>query len=386
MRRNRLILLALLILSLVLITLRGGSLSYGFFFLIVSVPLVSLIYLLYVLFTFKIYQELATKTIVAGEPTAFRFILRNENILTYSGIRVLFHSDFSAISGLSDLTEYELLPGEGVSRETTLTCRYRGSYSVGIRAVRIEDYLRLFSFTYRKNPLIVKVNPRLVRLKSLAGFDIAHVSPRHSMSVSSERDFVVRDYVPGDSIRDIHWKATAALGKPMVRKHAGPEEPSVMILMDSFRKSDDELVFLPLENKILETTLALSLYFVNESVTVRAVTWQNGLSEHVIEGNDAFENFYSEMSAFVFRSSETPGILLETASVSPALLEASCVYLVISEWTSESLSLCERLGRSGTPVTVCLISDNPESFPDEAPPALTSIITIPTEGELEEYL
>lgn len=386
MRRNRLILLALIVLSLVLITLRGGSLSYGFFFLLVAVPLVSLIYLVYVLMTFKIYHELASRSIVAGEPTSFRFILRNENIITYSGVRVLFHSDFSSISGLSDQTEYELMPGDGVSRETTLTCRYRGSYSVGIRAVRIEDYLRLFSLSYTKNPLIVKVNPRIVRLKSLASFDIAHVSPRRSQALSSERDFAVRDYIPGDSIRDIHWKATAALGRPMVRKHTGPEEPSVVIIMDSFRTSEDEHVFLPLENKILETTLALSLYFVNESVTVRAVSWQNGLSERILEGGDAFDQFYTEMSAFVFKPAEDPSTLMTTASNAPSLLDASQVYMVVSECTPHTLALCERLGRSGTPVTVCLINDDPKALPQEAPPPLTDIIMIPTEGELEKYL
>lgn len=386
MRRNRFILLALFVLSLVLITLRGGSLSYGFFFLVVAVPLVSLIYLVYVLMTFKIYQELATRSIVAGEPTSFRFILRNENIFTYSGVRVLFHSDFSSISGLSDLTEYELMPGDGVSRETTLTCLYRGSYSVGIRAVRIEDYLRLFSFSYTKNPLIVKVNPRIVRLKSLASFDVAHVSPRRSQALSSERDFAVRDYILGDSIRDIHWKATAALGRPMVRKHTGPEEPSVVIIMDSFRSSDDERIYLPLENKILETVLALALYFVNESVTVRVVTWQNGLCEHVLEGGDSFEHFYAEMSAFTFKSAEDPSTLMTGVANAPSLLDASQVYPVVSGCTPHTMALCERLGRSGTPVTVCLINDDPKALPQEAPPALTDIVIIPTEGELEEYL
>ncbi|MCR5520955.1 MAG: DUF58 domain-containing protein [Lachnospiraceae bacterium] len=386
MRRNRLILLIIFILSLVLITLRGGSLSYGFFFLVVSVPLVSLIYLIYVMTTFKIFQELATKSVVAGEPTSFRFILKNENSFTYSGVRVLFHSDFSSISGLCDLTEYELQRGDGISRETTLTCRYRGSYAVGIKAVSITDYLRLFSLTYTRNPLFVNVSPRIVRLKSLSGFDITYISPRRAHSLSSERDFQVRDYIPGDSIRDIHWKATAALGKPMVRKHTGPEEPSVVIIMDSFRKSEDPKDYLPLENKILETTLALSLYFVNESVTVKAVTWQTALSEHVLDGSESFEHFYTEMSAFAFRTAEDPSVLLTAAGNASSLLDASFVYLVISEWTFQAMALCDRLGRSGTPCMVCLITDDIAAIKSEAPPALTELIVIPTEGELEEYL
>ncbi|MCR5431903.1 MAG: DUF58 domain-containing protein [Lachnospiraceae bacterium] len=386
MRRNRLILLLLFVLSLVLISFRGGSVSYGFFFLTVSVPLVSLIYLLYVLFTFKIYQDLSSRTIVAGDPTSFRFILRNENLFTYSGVRVLFYSDFSSINGLSDLTEYELQRGDGISRETTLTCRYRGSYSIGIKAVKIEDYLRLFSFTYTKNPLVVNVNPRLIRLDKLSGFDVSHVSPHQSHAVSSERDFAVRDYIPGDSIRDIHWKATAALGRPMVMKHIGPEEPSVVIVSDSHRLSDDERVFLPVENKILETLLALALYFVSESVTVRSVTRQNGPVERVLEGSDSFDNFYTEISSFAFRPEEDFRMLLLDVESSPSLLNASCIYMVTGEWTPEAYALCDKLGRSGTPVMVCLITDDPPVSVGDTLPALTELKIIPPDGELKEYL
>ncbi|MCR5829705.1 MAG: DUF58 domain-containing protein [Lachnospiraceae bacterium] len=386
MRKNRLILLLLFVLSLVFISLRGGSVSYGFFFLVVSVPLVSLIYLIYVFLTFKIYQELASRSIVAGEPTSFRFILRNENYFTYSGVRVLFHSDFSGISGLSDLTEYELRPGNGISRETTLTCRYRGSYSVGIKAVKIEDYLRLFSFTYKKNPLIVNVSPRLIRLEKIRGFDISHVSPRQSHVLSSERDFAVRDYVPGDSIRDIHWKATAALGHPMVRRHTGPEEPSVVIITDPHRYSDDELKYLPLENKILETVLALTLYFVNESVTVRSVTRRNGPVEHVIDGNESFENFYTEMSSFAFRPDEDFKRVLIDVESSPSLLNVSCIYMVTGDWTPEAFALCDKLGRNGTPVTVCLVTDDPPADITDTLPSLTELTVIPPEGELADYL
>ena len=79
-------------------------------------------------------------------------------------------------------------------------------------------------------------------------------------------------------------------------------------------------------------------------------------------------------------------MLMSGVANAPSLLDASQVYPVVSGCTPHTMALCERLGRSGTPVTVCLINDDPKALPKEAPPALTDIITIPTEGELEEYL
>ena len=58
MKRNRRILLVLWILSLIGISIRGGQITYGIFFLLTLIPIVSLIYILAVILLFKIYQSL----------------------------------------------------------------------------------------------------------------------------------------------------------------------------------------------------------------------------------------------------------------------------------------------------------------------------------------
>ena len=65
MLRNRLILAALWILSLVGISFLGGPVTYGFFAVMTLIPVILLIYLLLVLARFKIYQYLESKDIVS---------------------------------------------------------------------------------------------------------------------------------------------------------------------------------------------------------------------------------------------------------------------------------------------------------------------------------
>ena len=100
MKRNRRILLVLWILSLIGISFYGGAVSYGIFFLLTFLPVVSLLYILAVIALFKIYQNLEGNSVVCKEPAVFHFILQNESPLLFAGVRPVFYSSFSAISGL----------------------------------------------------------------------------------------------------------------------------------------------------------------------------------------------------------------------------------------------------------------------------------------------
>jgi uncharacterized protein (DUF58 family) len=53
-------------------------------------------------------------------------------------------------------------------------------------------------------------------------------SPRGSLDFRE-----VREYVHGDEVRLVHWKATARTGKLMVRDYADPDQPSFSLLLDT---------------------------------------------------------------------------------------------------------------------------------------------------------
>ncbi|WNV86178.1 DUF58 domain-containing protein [Umezawaea sp. Da 62-37] len=53
-------------------------------------------------------------------------------------------------------------------------------------------------------------------------------SPRGSSELRE-----VREYVPGDEVRLVHWKATARTGRMMVRDYADPDQPRFTLLLDT---------------------------------------------------------------------------------------------------------------------------------------------------------
>ncbi len=48
----------------------------------------------------------------------------------------------------------------------------------------------------------------------------------------SEEFDTLREYVPGDDVRRVHWASTARLGRPMVRTHQQPTQRRTTVVLD----------------------------------------------------------------------------------------------------------------------------------------------------------
>ncbi|MCR5847493.1 MAG: DUF58 domain-containing protein [Lachnospiraceae bacterium] len=361
MWRNRLIVLGLFILSIIAISFFGGPVTYGFFFLMLLIPIVSIAYIIIVYYRHRIYQGIVTKNVVVGTPTDYYFTLQNEDFYSFSGVKVEYYSDFSSISELDDDYEYELPPYTGLKKETILVCKYRGEYEVGIKNITIQDYLRLFRFTFKiKESLRAVVMPRLEILDSLSHLNSNNI--RNDSNIApTEPDVLVREYIPGDDIRSINWKMSAHMGKPFVRTKIGEETQSIGIIMDSCRYSPDEPKdYLPLENKILETTIALVHFYLTHGIGTAVYTYEKMPRNYYLQGIQSFEDFYAAMSEFSFDPDSVSSKLFAAVS-NAGITSNSMVYMILHDCSAEFLYLSEILRRNGITVVVYHISDKDDS-------------------------
>ena len=373
------------ILSIVGISFYGGPVSYGFFALLTFVPIVSLLYLLCVFTFFRIYQELDGKRLVANHTVPFFFTLMNEYFFGFAGIRVRFFSSFSTISGLDDAVEYELLPKTGIQKQTNLVCKYRGEYEVGIKTVEIQDYFQLIRIAYHnRETLRVIVKPNLVELTELRNDNLVQALARDVQVSQTERDVLVRKYEAGDDPRQINWKASARSGELLVRKMIGQEREGIGILMGTQRPSDEPLQYLPVENKILETTLALALFFAKKNIAIHAYYLQGGLTEKNLVGLDRFDEFYEGISAVEFREETTEAGFLALMARERELFRQKTVFMILREMTKETLELAGLLKENNVYPVICLISDDARAeLPGESAAGM-SVIRIGTDDDLTE--
>lgn len=383
MLRNRLIFFLLWVISLVGISFYGGPLSYGFFAVMTFIPIACLIYLLIVLLRFKIYQDFESHDIVSNHKTPFYFTLQNEDRFAFCAVRVQFYSDFSVIDGLKDDTEYELLPGDKIKKETVLVCRYRGEYCVGIRSVTLRDFLCLFKITYQNHEALrVTVLPDIVSLKSLRYVDIDLASHRETAVNPSVPDVTVRDYVPGDDVRRINWKQTAKTGEAMVRNYIGEEKTGVGLIIDPSRLLEEETGYLPVENRILEIAIAVTLFMEERNIPISIYDHS---SEVAVGNENEFNGFYRRMAAFSFRDDLERTSLFADLSHIRELYAKKIVFIVTGLYDDPLRMLCEELNKNDTEVFVYLVRpDITDTVFDGA--SHTHVITLPADRNLSELI
>ena len=386
MKRNRIIWFCLWIISIVGISLKGGAVTYGFFAVLTLVPLISVLYLLGVYSLFHIYQELEQRFVSVNEPVHYRFALVNEFHLQFVGIRVRFFSSFSSITDLDDATEYELRPNSRIEKETRLVCKYRGEYEIGIKAIEIQDYFRLFRIKYRNKEFIhAVVKPQLLKIDSLGGIELSD-AVRESQRTMSELDITSREYVPGDDRRFINWSQSARTGSLMTRNLTGSNHQEIAIITDTFRYSTEQSEFLPAENRILELTLALSYYFSRNNICAAEYHLQQDIVRLMVESTWKFEEFYNNISEISFSSMNTHRSLYESAMRRRDIFDSSMVFLILSLWDQETEKLLKELEANDLHTVICFVSDSEKDIPDLSGHKSCDLINISPCGELAKEL
>lgn len=388
MRLRKWILLVLWILSLVIVSFYGGAVSYGLFFGVTLLPVISLLYLVFVYRSFKLFQKIESRNMVAGQSQPYYFVLQNDSFFAFTSVSVKLFSSFSYVEKLPDGIEYELLPGDKFTYETKLVCKYRGEYEVGIKEILITDFFRLFQFRYAV-PGTIKalVLPKIVRVKELGSIaDISLLSRQASVFMQTEPDSTVRNYMEGDALKQIHWKATARRQAFMVRNKTGEEKQGISILCDTKRFSDSNKDYLPVENKILETLLALGFFFAEKNIPFSVYYGQNGLVCHPVKEMNDFDIFYQNTAAIQFDKAEDTHTILAQAMSTGSFRNNKVVFCILHTWDDSYDSLTEQLISEGVIVVVYLITEENTEGHFGQNSLRRRLIVLPTDAELEGRL
>lgn len=108
-----------------------------------------------------------------------------------------------------------------------------------VRLARVDLYTRYpFGLILKKRRANLEgeilVYPRLLGVTShplVADAKTSDVVPRRRMGSGSDV-FAFREYVRGDSLRHVHWKKSASLGRWVIKQHQEEGAPSVQVAVD----------------------------------------------------------------------------------------------------------------------------------------------------------
>ncbi|MCY7413570.1 MAG: DUF58 domain-containing protein [Salinibacterium sp.] len=186
--------------------------------------------------------DLTRSHVVVGAEAAARVVIGNSRRRRTFGVNV----EVPVGAGLAAFALPSLSRGDTHSHEFAIPTSRRGRLLVGpVRTVRADPIGLIRREIIWTGPEEVFVHPRTIAIPSVsAGFvrDLEG-NPTRDLSNSDVAFHALREYVPGDERRYIHWKSTARTGTYMVRQFEETRRSHLVValsLATADYASDDE--------------------------------------------------------------------------------------------------------------------------------------------------
>lgn len=185
-------------------------------------------------------RDLFPDRVERGNPAVARLRVRNT---ATTGWTPGFTAGDRIGRGFHTVAVRPLAPGADAVYHYELPTTIRGRHQVGPLTLDRGDALGLGrSRLSTGDTTTLWVHPRVYPVHALAGGHPRH----HHEGQATEKSLrgsldvrEVREYVVGDEVRHLHWKATARTGRLMVRDYADPDQPRFTALLDDRRISEE---------------------------------------------------------------------------------------------------------------------------------------------------
>jgi uncharacterized protein (DUF58 family) len=169
-----------------------------------------------------------------GDRLEERFTLRNHSWLPAPWAEIIDHSTLPNSQG-SRVTG---VGGSAENRWTTQSvCTQRGLFTLGPTGVRLTDPLGIYQVEIEDpHSTSIMVTPPIIPLPTIEvapGGRTGEGKPRPNVLERTVNASSVRDYIPGDSLRWIHWPTTAHRDELFVRLFDGTPAADWWILLDT---------------------------------------------------------------------------------------------------------------------------------------------------------
>lgn len=181
----------------------------------------------------------------------------------------------------------------GASRQLTLESRYCGCLRLRLVRLTVKEAFGILPVSVRpavQRQLCILPNTFPVRMEfllSAAEQECRQYDPRRKGSDRTET-YQIRDYAPGDSLRQIHWKLSGKVGRLIVRDPARPMDHTLRIFV---ARQTAEPAF---ADALLEAAVSVCQALENQPF---CLMWNEDsvLCSHEISGTDTLMEALTEL-------------------------------------------------------------------------------------------
>lgn len=220
-----------------------SHISSVFMWFTVLLPILSLAYTLLGKSAIQVFVSCSTERTEKNAPVDYEIRIINSSFLPYPFIEAeLCEPADNAARCEGKRLALSLVSFGGYIVNKTVNFKYRGYYEIGVDSVYIRDMFGLFEARAAVTNLVgVSVAPRVLSTVGMTRSSVSDVpSPSERNFEVSERIEVsdIRDYRPGDPVKDIHWKLSSKTEEIKIRQFSTNEKKHIYILCDMARASE----------------------------------------------------------------------------------------------------------------------------------------------------
>ncbi|WP_069999668.1 DUF58 domain-containing protein [Cellulosilyticum sp. I15G10I2] len=310
MLRNRVAYGLFLGAAIVFVYFYPGLFSSMFFYTLLLIPISSLVYTLYVYYKFSYIQSVDKKFVTKGEVVTFNVKIVNETKMIYPYIEIQFYGGNTVFTQHFKTKKMAVLPNDSSTYPFILECQYRGYYEVGLKEIKIKDFLGFFSFRYKVfEPKYITVYPRIISLERFPVSSNKLSDLEGMLSGRGQEQGVlsdVRKYSYGDGLKKVHWKLSARKNEIMVKNYESTDTMQAIVLLDLTENAYGILENTILEDKIVEVSVAVLNYCLLRQIETHFI-YHNG-SDMIRESAKEYSHFetvYNTLFKIQFES-KTP--------------------------------------------------------------------------------
>jgi uncharacterized protein (DUF58 family) len=181
----------------------------------------------------RISREMRFGWAQVGDQLEERFTLVNSSSLPATWVEI---SDQSTMPGYSASLATGVDGGSSSQWVTSGTCKRRGLYWLGNTKIYTGDPLGIYEVSIedpaRRNLMVMPPVIPLPQIEITPGGYLGEGRPRPNAPEHTVGAVGVREYIPGDSLRTVHWKTSARKDNLFVRLFDGAPAGDWWILVD----------------------------------------------------------------------------------------------------------------------------------------------------------
>ncbi len=270
--------------------------------------------------------DIADELMSKNDTANMNVVIKNKSIFPTTPISIKYIIDSGFLCDDKEML-VSVLPRHEKEFDVEFSAVISGLGNVGIKEIKVTDYLGLFSFKIKNIdytdlkrqvaviPNMAQISPKDEKIMQTMQMSLHTDDSEETIEVLGQNfggfpGYDNREYVPGDPIKRINWKQSAKRARLMVRLDDEMTSHGINVVLDSVGNNLDEGMQRIINEAAVENALGIMQVLLKQNYTVNFYVYMNNhFEEYSVNDEKDLENIRIMLARYSFSNNiDTPRV------------------------------------------------------------------------------